>query len=758
MPKKYRGGKDGTETKDKQVDSSESVDNEAKESSPENLSSADTSTGTSIAGNGSWTMISEASLPETEDRISEVDIEDDKAWQTELRHALEEQCGLFEVCRIAGGKVLPEELRIRAWQACLDVPWNADEVSSGFNHWDGIFNLKNQARLGEDCKKLIQELNRDPEMERLSTQSDIESVVTAFCANKHCDYDPSSSWMHILKILLPFHLPSPMLYEFFSVIVNKFVPKDGSKNEVVHHLFRLIVLYHDPELCNFIDTKKISIEDVCASWFSSLLATDCTLETTMAVWDIYFQNDDSFLIFFLSLVLLMSVRDQILEKKDDSKLQLTEFLKTIPGNMGVEDVIDFYEIANNYLALTPKSLREANWTVIFGTRPVSPTKRLHIPIPQALCLPVTIEEIVTAATRHSGCRFFVIDCRPPAQYNSGHLVTAFHLDAQLFIQDAQAFDKAIETLLESQKQALESKSIASGEHLCFMGSGFEAEDQFVHMVVARMLQHHHKYVSLADGGYEALLHYVEINALETDRILVGTDIQKISPRSKVRQSKSTEAKVADEKLVVKASTSFFNKLKSAVQTQLPVVKEKISTYITSPQASSSAPVRHVSAQDKPRRAQYRPQSVFVFDDADDDYGDKVDYPEGDLQNWKEFVRRPDVLAHFECLEYVSAEESVPAILVISETDVYNFRPSLEQPEMATLSSQHTLMEVLKIVCRRRIPELITIKYGTMEDGNVTVDDVEKFYIAKSGDAIKAIKLQIVRLMSEQEGRAFDDGE
>ena len=34
----------------------------------------------------------------------------------ELRQALNEQCGLFEVCRIASGKIFPEELRIRAWQ------------------------------------------------------------------------------------------------------------------------------------------------------------------------------------------------------------------------------------------------------------------------------------------------------------------------------------------------------------------------------------------------------------------------------------------------------------------------------------------------------------------------------------------------------------------------------------------------------------------------------------------------------------------
>ena len=30
-----------------------------------------------------------------------------------------------------------------------------------------------------------------------------------------------------------------------------------------------------------------------------------------------------------------------------------------------------------------------------------------------------------------GVRFFVVDCRPASQYNSGHLPIAFHLDANL---------------------------------------------------------------------------------------------------------------------------------------------------------------------------------------------------------------------------------------------------------------------------------------------------------------------------------------
>ena len=41
----------------------------------------------------------------------------------------------------------------------------------------------------------------------------------------------------------------------------------------------------------------------------------------------------------------------------------------------------------------------------------------------------------------------------------------------------------------------------SGEHLCFLGSGREQEDQYVNMVVAKFLQRHVRYVSLARGGF-----------------------------------------------------------------------------------------------------------------------------------------------------------------------------------------------------------------------------------------------------------------
>lgn len=56
------------------------------------------------------------------------------------------------------------------------------------------------------------------------------------------------------------------------------------------------------------------------------------------------------------------------------------------------------------------------------------------------------------------------------------------------LQNPAEFSLSVKSLLETQKQSLESGSIASGEHLCFMGSGREEEDMYMNMVLAHFLQ------------------------------------------------------------------------------------------------------------------------------------------------------------------------------------------------------------------------------------------------------------------------------
>lgn len=93
---------------------------------------------------------------------------------------------------------------------------------------------------------------------------------------------------------------------------------------------------------------------------------------------------------------------------------------------------------------------------LFGSSLVA-LKEEDTDLSQALCMPVSVPEILQANQQvinnqilipgefhrthkghlnngflfQDGVRFFVVDCRPAEQYNSGHLSTAFHLDSDL---------------------------------------------------------------------------------------------------------------------------------------------------------------------------------------------------------------------------------------------------------------------------------------------------------------------------------------
>lgn len=134
-------------------------------------------------------------------------------------------------------------------------------------------------------------------------------------------------------------------------------------------------------------------------------------------------------------------------------------------------------------------------------------------------------------------RYFLIDCRPADKYNASHYATAFHLDANLMLENQAEFNQSVEALLAAQKQAIDSGSVAGGQHLCFMGSGAASEnnnqdeDKYVNMVVANFLQRKINYVSLALGGYEKLK-----QSVEDPEMIVGTEL--VSPQQ--ARSKFTE--------------------------------------------------------------------------------------------------------------------------------------------------------------------------------------------------------------------------
>lgn len=136
-----------------------------------------------------------------------------------------------------------------------------------------------------------------------------------------------------------------------------------------------------------------------------------------------------------------------------------------------DDVIDFCSLAQYYAIKTPSSFKTGYLKSLFGADSSSPDRSIS----QALCLPVTVHELIenisSSSTNADGVRFFLVDCRPAQQYNYGHLHTAFHLDSNLMLQEPVAFSTAVHGLLRAQKMAIEANSDAGGKHLCFMGIG-----------------------------------------------------------------------------------------------------------------------------------------------------------------------------------------------------------------------------------------------------------------------------------------------
>ena len=56
-----------------------------------------------------------------------------------------------------------------------------------------------------------------------------------------------------------------------------------------------------------------------------------------------------------------------------------------------------------------------------------------------------------------------------------------------------------------------------------VGSGDEEEDQYMHMVVANLLQKHQAYVSIARGGFKSLMEYLTDVGIDVSEWIVGAE-------------------------------------------------------------------------------------------------------------------------------------------------------------------------------------------------------------------------------------------
>uniref|UniRef100_A0A673BGZ9 TBC1 domain family member 23 n=1 Tax=Sphaeramia orbicularis TaxID=375764 RepID=A0A673BGZ9_9TELE len=652
------------------------------------------------------------------------------SWDQDLAEALDSGGSDMEMERgvIQVQEASPQH-RAKMWKIALNVSGKGDSLSP----WDGT------------------ELN-----ERQDMVSDVESVITFYCKSRNIAFTPEMSWPHLLKPLLGLHLPRSDLYNCFYALMNKYIPRDCVPNGRPFHLYRLLLQYHEPELCSFLDTKKITPDSYAISWLGSLFSSHCLPEVTQALWDAYFQQADPFLIFFLLLIILVNAKYVAVVEK---------MLEASPSLLESEDIEDLFSLAQYYQSKTPLSLRKMNQN-LFGSSLVA-LKEEDTDLSQALCLPVSVPEILQANhMQQDGVRFFVVDCRPAEQYNAGHLSTAFHLDSDLMLQNPSEFALSVKSLLEAQKQSLESGSIASGEHLCFMGSGREEEDMYMNMVLAHFLQKNKEYVSIAKGGFMALQqHLVDMNVEGLDSSYVHWIVSTSGSHSSLSSADGESLSSPGDGKGVK---SLVNKMTFALKSKSVNVKEKMISFIENtstpvdrisfnlPWPEKVIPDRHVSSSDRIGKPYRGVKPVFSIGDEEEYDTDEIDSSSmsdddrKEIVNIQTWVNKPDVKHHIPCNEVKETGHMFPSHLLITATHMYCLREIASRKGFAYIQSRQALNSVVKITSKKKHPELITFKFGTNNSAGVEISAVERYLIPNAGDATKVIKQQIMKVLDALE--------
>ncbi|KAL3266742.1 hypothetical protein HHI36_010903 [Cryptolaemus montrouzieri] len=664
--------------------------------------------------------------------------DDDNEWVSHLENVLLEECTATDIYCICKGKPLPESLRSEIWQICLDVRDKGNQLDN-FNE---IFDLPNQNELREDCTKFVSKLAND-EDERVSIISDLESIITFYCKNRNLTYFRNNGWIELLLPLLTLKIPISAVYNLFEAIRDTFVPQSCSIDGNAFHILRLLLLYHDPELCSFLDTKRITPDKYCLTWFQSLFAATCNMQVIINMWDYYFQQSDPFFIFFLSLIMVINAREQIISMKDEPSDMIIDNLTNMPNALDADDVGDFCSLAQYYAEKTPSSFRTDLLQNIYTGK----TEDTSL-VSQALCLPVSVRELVQNIAQDTvnidAVRFFLVDCRPVEQYNSGHLRTAFHLDCNLMLQEPSAFATAVQGLFSAQKQALAHGSDAGGEHLCFLGSGRNEEDQYTHMVVASFLQKHTQHVSLLTGGYIALHNYFNNNPgqflLDHDPKLCIVCAPVYNLNMSEKNSKSSH------------SSDIFGKISAVMKSKSAEVKEKLIDYIVNPNNSPSQEW-HASNTDKIGKRYRNVTPVFSIDD-DHDNITSVENPKEEetreLVQIQQWLKVPSVVEHFPCEEVKMNGFMYKSHLIVTNSDLVVLREVPDQKGIAEVIVKRPLSAIVKITAKKRHPELITFKYGIPDGENLIISDMDRFLIPNADKATKVVSDQILKQLKNRE--------
>ncbi|KIH61751.1 hypothetical protein ANCDUO_07970, partial [Ancylostoma duodenale] len=146
-------------------------------------------------------------------------------------------------------------------------------------------------------------------------------------------------------------------------------------------------------------------------------------------------------------------------------------------------------------------------------------------------------------------------------------------------------------------------------------------------------------------------------------------------------------------------------------------------------------------------------SVFSIDDDSSDENGAILFGISKGKEELLLALQAEFIDHYQCHELREDKLMIPSHIAITRTHLHVLRDvdgkgdfsAHFQPGYVTTEARHALSSVLRVTSKKKVPELLTFKFGYEINGSSKVTAVHKFLVPKAGECAKAVKTAIFAL-------------
>uniref|UniRef100_A0AAV1VAJ8 TBC1 domain family member 23 n=1 Tax=Peronospora matthiolae TaxID=2874970 RepID=A0AAV1VAJ8_9STRA len=424
-------------------------------------------------------------------------------------------------CRSLGG--VPMELRAQVWKELLGVA-RSERLYLDYSILQVQENLDNQRVIAADAARTrSNELRfKEPETAEL-----VVKLLTYYCKCRSIQYKQGMN-----EVLAPFlllteqrenctervPLAEGVVFQCFYALIDRYLPqvfvdKEFRSLQGSLQLYRLLMLYHDPELCHYLDQHDMTPELYVTPWFMTFFARSLPPDLVFCLWDLFLLEAGPYMLHFVAYALVAANREKIFEAEFAMLPQVLSSL-TFSSHHELERI---YASARAILKATPHSFNRDLYSICYGgfTNAMVPfldqiyacsslrvypeelvrnlrhsmkTKGRKKHTAAAKSAALAAQEVFKGAqglldpllsplsgrapllyvsesddeNGSTALRFVVLDCRPAEEYHKSHLIFSHHVDPSIMGQP-DALDGLVKGFARMK-----------GSHFCFVGPSIDS--------------------------------------------------------------------------------------------------------------------------------------------------------------------------------------------------------------------------------------------------------------------------------------------